>query len=103
VRGGSTQPGKRGSGDRSLHVDSALPFWSNWGGVGELFWSSAEGINSSPLEKEAALAAAAEGTLWKGYEEGSQDKEQRQQQRCGRRSCICQSFPCGKYLAGRIY
>lgn len=36
MRGGCTQSGKRGSGDRSLHVDSELHSWGNWGGAGEL-------------------------------------------------------------------
>lgn len=30
-------------------------------------WSPAEGMNSSPLEKEVALAAAAEGTCQEGF------------------------------------
>lgn len=73
-------------------------------------WSPAGEMNSSPLEKQAALAAAAEGTLQEGCSSaclghrGGEDSARgwRQQQRRGRRSCICESFPCDKYLAYMI-
>lgn len=92
-----------------------ITFWDNWGGAGQessFDWSSAEGMNRCPSEKEAALAAAAEGTLQEGYlpRHPGGTGEVRSQHRDGGSSRdvagdlnVCQSFPCGKYLVDMIY